>query len=96
MAHSDLPDYAVRNRELWTLANARHTPDWEAVELSTEFHIGAGELIRLLRRSGFEILELVELFAPEDAVDHPYYTGLSAEWAKRWPGEEIWRARKRT
>jgi hypothetical protein len=25
MAHSDLPDYAVRTRELGTLANARYT-----------------------------------------------------------------------
>jgi SAM-dependent methyltransferase len=69
--------------------------DWEDAEPSTEFHIGAGDLIRLLRRTGFEILDLVELFAPEDAVDHPYYAAVSAEWAKRWPAEEIWRGQKR-
>jgi hypothetical protein len=52
-------------------------------------------MVRLLRRTGFKILDLIELFAPDDAVDHPYYDGVSAEWAKRWPAEEIWRARKR-
>jgi hypothetical protein len=26
-------------------------------------------------------------------VDHSYYTS-NAEWAKKWPSEEIWRARK--
>jgi SAM-dependent methyltransferase len=72
-----------------------HRLDWQGPEPSTEFHIGAGEMVRLLRRTGFEILDLIELFAPDDAVDHPYYDGVSAEWAKRWPAEEIWRARKR-
>src|SRR5205823_4170046 len=26
--------------------------------------------------------------------EHPYYSGLSLEWARRWPAEEIWMARK--
>ena len=30
---------------------------------------------------------------PEDAVDHEYYDTVPAEWAKRWPDEEIWRLR---
>jgi SAM-dependent methyltransferase len=71
-----------------------HRIDWQDGEATTEFHIGTGEMVRLLRRTGFELLDLIELFAPPEAVDHPYYTGLSADWAKRWPGEEIWRARK--
>ena len=36
-----------------------------------------------------------ELFAPEDAADHEYYDTVPAEWAKRWPDEEIWRLRLR-
>jgi hypothetical protein len=51
-------------------------------------------MVRLLRRTGFELLDLIELFAPPDAVDHLYYTGVGADWAKRWPAEEIWRARR--
>jgi hypothetical protein len=60
-----------------------------------EFHPSAGVLLRLLRRNGFEVLDLVELFAPEDAVDHAFYDYVPAAWAKQWPAEEIWRARKR-
>jgi hypothetical protein len=47
-------------------------------------------MVGLLKRTGFELLDLIELFAPEEAVDHPYYTAVGADWAKRWicpPGE---------
>jgi SAM-dependent methyltransferase len=71
-----------------------HRIDWQEGEPTTEFQIGTGEMVRLLRRTGFELLDLIELYAPDDALDHPYYGGISAEWAKRWPAEEIWRARK--
>ena len=70
-------------------------PKTDADDAAVEFHPGTGDLFRILRTSGFEHLDLVELFAPEDAVDHPYYTDQPAEWAKRWPSEEVWRARKR-
>jgi hypothetical protein len=46
-----------------------------------------------LRENGFELLDFRELFAPEDAVDHEYYDTVPADWAKRWPDEELWRAR---
>jgi ubiquinone/menaquinone biosynthesis C-methylase UbiE len=62
---------------------------------ATEFHAPPGELIRILRRSGFEILDLVELLAPPDAEEHPYYDNVPVGWAQRWPAEEIWKARKR-
>jgi hypothetical protein len=29
-----------------------------------------------------------------DAEDHPRYDYVPAEWAKQWPAEELWRARK--
>jgi SAM-dependent methyltransferase len=64
---------------------------WDGVE----FHLGHGDWIRLLRDSGFEIVDLVELQAPPAAVTHEYYDFVPAEWAKRWPAEEIWKARKR-
>jgi SAM-dependent methyltransferase len=59
-----------------------------------EFQLGHGDWISLLRANGFEIEELHELYAPESAVDHDYYHS-SAEWSKKWPSEEIWRARLR-
>lgn len=66
---------------------------WEDDDPGVEFHPSAGELIRILRGAGFEVLDMVELFAPEDAQDHSHYDYVPAEWAKKWPAEEIWRAR---
>lgn len=66
---------------------------WEDDDPGIEFHPSAGEMIRILRGAGFEVLDVIELFAPEDAQDHPYYGYVPAEWARKWPAEEIWRAR---
>jgi len=66
--------------------------DWED-EDTTEFQLGHGDLFRLLRESGFDVLDLVELYAPDDAKDATFYHS-NAEWAKKWPWEEIWKARK--
>jgi SAM-dependent methyltransferase len=60
-----------------------------------EFHLSHGDMLRLLRRTGFEVVDLIELYAAPEAVDHPFYDYLPAEWAKRWPAEEIWRAARR-
>jgi SAM-dependent methyltransferase len=60
---------------------------------SVEFHIGYGDMIRLLRRSGFEVEDMIEVRpAPDASASHPFVT---AEWAQRWPVEEVWKARKR-
>jgi SAM-dependent methyltransferase len=59
---------------------------------SVEFHISHGDMIRLLRRSGFEVLDLIEIQAPEGADTEYEYT--SAEWGRRWPSEDVWKARK--
>lgn len=64
--------------------------------VETEFHLGHGDLIRLLRDSGLVIVDMVDIFAPADAVPHEYYGEyMSVEWARKWPSEEMWRARKR-
>jgi ubiquinone/menaquinone biosynthesis C-methylase UbiE len=68
--------------------------DWTSDGPSTEFHISTSEMFQLLRRTGFDVLDFRELYAAEDAVDHPYYSYVPAAWAKKWPSEEIWRARK--
>jgi len=59
------------------------------------FYIPHGEWIRVLTEHGFEIVALHELQAPDDAKDHPRYELVSAEWARKWPSEDIWRAHKR-
>jgi ubiquinone/menaquinone biosynthesis C-methylase UbiE len=61
-----------------------------------EFHLPHGELIALLRDIGFEIERLIELYAPEGAETHEFYDYVTADWARKWPAEEIWVARKRS
>jgi SAM-dependent methyltransferase len=59
---------------------------------SVEFHLGHGDMIRLLRRCGLEVEDLVELRpAPEATATHPLAT---LGWARQWPSEEVWKARK--
>ena len=60
-----------------------------------DFHLGYGDWIRLLRANGFEVEDLIELQAPEGAQRHRYDALPGPEWARKWPSEEIWRARKR-
>jgi SAM-dependent methyltransferase len=60
---------------------------------SVEFHLPHGEMIRVLREAGFEVEALHELQPPADAATT--YEWVSLEWARSWPAEEIWVARKR-
>jgi SAM-dependent methyltransferase len=60
-----------------------------------EFQLGHGDWIDLLHANGFEIERLVELFAPPAAETHSYYSYVTADWARKWPAEEIWVARKK-
>ena len=64
-------------------------------ELGVEFHLPHGEWIDLLRANGFEVERLIEVYARDDSRRHEYYGFVDPEWARRWPAEEIWCARKR-
>jgi SAM-dependent methyltransferase len=68
--------------------------EWTDDDPGVEFHLPTGDMLRLLRKAGFEVVDLVEIFATEDSSDHPYYSKVKASWARRWPSEEIWRARR--
>jgi SAM-dependent methyltransferase len=70
-----------------------HRFEWP--EGGVEFHLAHGEWIDVLRANGFEIERLVEIQAPADAETHEFYAYVTADWARRWPCEEIWVARKR-
>jgi SAM-dependent methyltransferase len=59
-----------------------------------EFHLAHGDWIATLSRHGFAVEALHELYAPEGA-EPTRYEWVTPEWARRWPVEEIWRARKR-
>jgi SAM-dependent methyltransferase len=59
-----------------------------------EYHLSHSNWIRLLRANGFEILDLIEIQAPADAETHEEYDYVTAAWGRKWPAEEIWRARQ--
>jgi SAM-dependent methyltransferase len=69
-----------------------HRLEWTEPDHEIEFALGHGDWVRLLRANGFELIDLVELFADEKKPDHTYYA-FSREWSEQWPFEEIWRAR---
>jgi SAM-dependent methyltransferase len=98
----------LRNSTLVILCSADEPPATEALqspqfgmhrfewpEGGVEFHLPHGLLIDLLRENGFELERLIELQAPADAETHGYYAYVTAEWARKWPAEEIWVLRKR-
>jgi SAM-dependent methyltransferase len=73
-----------------------HRFEWSGdVDDGVEYHLSHGDWIRVLRDNGFEILDLIEIQAPEGAETHARYDFVTVEWARKWPSEEIWRARKR-
>jgi SAM-dependent methyltransferase len=89
-----VPDYEDLSAEAALLRPqfGIHRFEWPDSE-GVEFHISHGEMIRLLRANEFEVLDLVELYPDPDAV--PTVSYVSREWARAWPFEELWRARRR-
>jgi SAM-dependent methyltransferase len=70
-----------------------HRMEWEGEE-GVDFHLPHGEMLALLRDTGFEVEALHELRAPEgDPEDVRFFVGRA--WSRRWPSEEVWVARKR-
>ena len=65
----------------------------ELDEDTVDWVLPAGEWIRVLRTNGFEIEDLIELRPPRDATTT--YEGFAPpKWARRWPAEWIWKARR--
>ena len=65
---------------------------WEGNE-HVEFQLPYGEWIRLFRRNGFVVEDLIELRAPEGARSS-YRTGPELRWGRRWPMEHVWKVRR--
>jgi SAM-dependent methyltransferase len=67
----------------------RSAPD----EVSVVFQLPYGEWVRVFRRSGFVIEDLIELRPPPGArTTYEDYDDVNL--ARRWPVEQIWRLRK--
>jgi hypothetical protein len=83
----DLPATTTLQRPFFGM----HRFQWLGTD-AVEFHLGHGDMIRLLRGCGFEVEDLIELRpAPDATTQHPL---ASLEWARQWPTEEVWKARK--
>jgi SAM-dependent methyltransferase len=59
---------------------------------AVEFHLAHGDWVRVLRDAGLVIENLIEVRPPPHATRRREFASL--EWARRWPSEEIWVARK--
>jgi SAM-dependent methyltransferase len=64
--------------------------EWED---EVDFQLPYGEWIRLFRRSGLIVEDLIETRAPE-GVESSYVGAEETAWGRRWPMEAIWRLRK--
>jgi SAM-dependent methyltransferase len=64
-------------------------------ELGVEYHPTHGQWIHLLRGNGFDVEALHELQAPEARTTHTFYDYVTIDWARKWPSEDLWVARRR-
>jgi SAM-dependent methyltransferase len=69
-----------------------HRVEWSDDD-SVEFHLGHGDMLRLLRVNGFTVEELIVVEVPEGSTTR--YPFVALEWARQWPCEEVWKARRR-
>ena len=65
--------------------------EWSADE-TVDFQLPYGEWIRLFRKNGFTIEDLVEVRPPTGA--RTTFPGRPLRWARKWPAEMIWKVRK--
>jgi SAM-dependent methyltransferase len=92
-----MPDVGVAQESLLRPQFGMYSIRWPNTKgpEGVEFHLAHGDWIRLLRDKGFDVENLIEVQAPDDAQEHGYYEVVTAAWAQQWPAEEIWVARKR-
>jgi SAM-dependent methyltransferase len=88
----DLESEGAATDRLRRPAFDRHRTDWPDSS-GVEFHLNHGDWIRLLRANQLEILDLIELRPGENATTR--YEFVTLDWARSWPSEEVWKARKR-
>ncbi len=87
-----MPDRGAAEDRLLRPQRGIHRMEWPD-EDSVEFHLAHGEWIAVLSDAGFTVEALHELYAPLNAPE-TRFDWASAEWARQWPYEEVWVARK--
>jgi SAM-dependent methyltransferase len=71
-----------------------HALEWPDMDVP-DFHLPHGDMLRLLRETGFEVEALHELRVPEGPEDELRFY-VRRGWARQWPCEEVWVARRTT
>jgi SAM-dependent methyltransferase len=84
-------DGAAATERLLRPAFGMYRVEWPG-NPGVEFHLSHGDWIRLPRRSGFEVEDLIEVRPTVGAILR--YPFVTVEWARNWPCEEVWKARK--
>lgn len=70
-----------------------HSQEWPD-DPGVEFHLTHGDWFRNLHNNGFEVVDLVEIQPGPDATTT--YPWVTPDWARRWPVEEVWKAKRRS
>jgi hypothetical protein len=84
LVHLCSPDEGMVSGRLERPRFGMYKTSWPG-ETGTEYNLAHGDWIRLLRRHGFEVEDLIELQVPATARTHEYYDFVSAEWGRTWP-----------
>lgn len=87
-----VPDVGAATDRLLRPQAGLHQMSWES-DPGVEFHLSHGDWLRLLRVCDFEVEDLVEVYAPEDAQSDN--DSVPTQWTRQWPVEEIWFAKRR-
>jgi len=68
-----------------------HRQEWPD-DPGVEFHLTHGDWFTNLHANGFDVIDLIEVRPGANASTS--YPWVTVDWARRWPVEEIWKARK--
>jgi SAM-dependent methyltransferase len=61
---------------------------------ATSYTLPYGEWIRLFRRNGLDVEDLIEL-RPAEGSETSYYQLRPRDWGSRWPADLVWVTRRR-
>ncbi len=88
-------DGSAMVRELIRPYFGMHATDWREVEVDpggVEFNLPISDWFRLFRQVGFAVEDYLEPRPGDDAEGVAFYA--SADWARNWPCEQVWKLRK--
>ena len=93
ITHDDIGDGKPAGWKLVTPYFGMYRIDWEEDDdRGTEFSLPVSSWFKVLRDSGFEVTDYLELRAPESSEEVRFF--VRADWAHDYPSEHVWKVRK--